>query len=186
MRQQYLCVPSWLNNVLHFSSPRRNLAKLNAPKTIPTSSPSLENRTRSNRTPKNSSEMEKPSSSQIQVKFNSSLDRFYYKPPTPNLLAFTGVTYAHGPSRQPTACRFLTCSLSTATGSNQDCGDSLDHLYENYKNIFIFKLAWLIQVQVDFSPIQWSMLWSSLVEGDEQLDCPNSQTTMELWHACVA
>ena len=28
--------------------------------------------------------------------------------------------------------------------------------------------------------------WSSLVEGDEQLDRPNSQTTMELCHACVA
>ena len=25
--------------------------------------------------------------------------------------------------------------------------------------------------------------WSSLVEGDKQLDWPNSQTTMELWHA---
>ena len=28
--------------------------------------------------------------------------------------------------------------------------------------------------------------WSSLVEGDEQLDRPNSQTTMELCHARVA
>ena len=28
--------------------------------------------------------------------------------------------------------------------------------------------------------------WSSLVEGDEQLDRAKSQTTMELWHACVA
>ena len=28
--------------------------------------------------------------------------------------------------------------------------------------------------------------WSSLVEGDEQLDQPNSQTTMELCHVCVA
>ena len=28
--------------------------------------------------------------------------------------------------------------------------------------------------------------WSSLVEGDEQLDRPNSQTTMECCHACVA
>ena len=27
--------------------------------------------------------------------------------------------------------------------------------------------------------------WSSLVEGDEQLDRPNSQTTTELCHACV-
>ena len=27
---------------------------------------------------------------------------------------------------------------------------------------------------------------SSLVEGDEQLDWPNSQTTTELCHACVA
>ena len=27
--------------------------------------------------------------------------------------------------------------------------------------------------------------WSSLVEGDEQLDQPNSQTTMELCNACV-
>ena len=28
--------------------------------------------------------------------------------------------------------------------------------------------------------------WSSLVEGDEQLDRPNSQTTMKLCHECVA
>ena len=28
--------------------------------------------------------------------------------------------------------------------------------------------------------------WSSLVEGDEQLDQPNIQTTMDLCHACVA
>ena len=30
------------------------------------------------------------------------------------------------------------------------------------------------------------LAWSSLVEGDEQLDQRNSQTTMELCHACVA
>ena len=28
--------------------------------------------------------------------------------------------------------------------------------------------------------------WSSLVEGDEQLDWPNSHTTMELCNVCVA
>ena len=28
--------------------------------------------------------------------------------------------------------------------------------------------------------------WSCLVEGDEQLDWPNSQTSMELCHAYVA
>ena len=27
--------------------------------------------------------------------------------------------------------------------------------------------------------------WSSLEEGDEQLDQPNSQTTFELCHACI-
>ena len=27
--------------------------------------------------------------------------------------------------------------------------------------------------------------WSSLVEGDEQQDWPNSQTCMNLCHACV-
>ena len=32
----------------------------------------------------------------------------------------------------------------------------------------------------------WNKAWSSLVEGDEQLSRPNSQTTMELCHACVA
>ena len=35
-------------------------------------------------------------------------------------------------------------------------------------------------------PIWEYVAWSSLVEGDEQLDRPNSQTTMELCHACVA
>ena len=28
--------------------------------------------------------------------------------------------------------------------------------------------------------------WSSLVEGDEQLDRPNSHTTMELCYSCLA
>ena len=37
-------------------------------------------------------------------------------------MAFTGVTNAHGPSPQPTACRSPTCSLMTATGSNQALG----------------------------------------------------------------
>ena len=30
-------------------------------------------------------------------------------------MAFSGVTYPHGPSPQPTACRPLACSLITAT-----------------------------------------------------------------------
>ena len=30
------------------------------------------------------------------------------------------------------------------------------------------------------------LVWSSLVEGDEQLDRPNSQTTMEFCHSCAA
>ena len=34
-------------------------------------------------------------------------------------MAFTGVTNAHGPSPQPTACRSPSCCLTTATGSNQ-------------------------------------------------------------------
>ena len=38
--------------------------------------------------------------------------------------------------------------------------------------------------------LQWTWhfnsAWSSLVEGDEQLERPNSQTTMELCHARVA
>ena len=33
---------------------------------------------------------------------------------------------------------------------------------------------------------QWQRPQSSSVEGDEQLDWPNSQTTMELCPACVA
>ena len=31
-----------------------------------------------------------------------------------------------------------------------------------------------------------ALAWSSIEEGDEQLDQPNSKTTMELCHACVA
>ena len=34
-------------------------------------------------------------------------------------MAFTVVANAHGPSPQPTAFRSPTCSLMTATGSNQ-------------------------------------------------------------------
>ena len=40
-------------------------------------------------------------------------------------MAFTGVTNAHGPSPQPTACRSPTCSLTTSTGSNQAQGKIL-------------------------------------------------------------
>ena len=32
---------------------------------------------------------------------------------------------------------------------------------------------------------KWPSPWSSLVEVDEQLDWPNSQSTMEFCHACV-
>ena len=39
--------------------------------------------------------------------------------PAANLVAFTGVTNAHGLSPQPTACRSPSFSLKTATGSNQ-------------------------------------------------------------------
>ena len=45
-----------------------------------------------------------------------------FKNPTPNLMAFTWVTNAHGPSPQPTAFRSPTSyllGLTTATGSNQ-------------------------------------------------------------------
>ena len=38
---------------------------------------------------------------------------------SPILMAFTGVTNAHGPLPQPTACRSPKCSLTTTTGSNQ-------------------------------------------------------------------
>ena len=37
-----------------------------------------------------------------------------------------------------------------------------------------------------FLPGKLGIPWSSLVEGDEQVDQPNSQTTMELCHARVA
>ena len=33
---------------------------------------------------------------------------------------------------------------------------------------------------------RWAGPWSSLVEGDEQLDWANKQTTLKLCHACVA
>ena len=47
------------------------------------------------------------------------LPQFLFLCPTPILMAFIGVTNAHGPSPQPTACRSPICSLITATGSNQ-------------------------------------------------------------------
>ena len=40
-------------------------------------------------------------------------------------MTFIGVTNAHGPSPQPTACRSPTCSLMIATGSNQAQGNLL-------------------------------------------------------------
>ena len=39
--------------------------------------------------------------------------------PTPTLMAFTGVTNAHGPSPQSKACRSPLNSLTTLTGSNK-------------------------------------------------------------------
>ena len=39
--------------------------------------------------------------------------------PTPILMPFTGVTNAHGPSPQPTACRSSKFSLRITTESNQ-------------------------------------------------------------------
>ena len=38
----------------------------------------------------------------------------------------------------------------------------------------------------EYSYLHCRRQWSSLVEGDEQLDWPNSQTTVELFHASVA
>ena len=43
-------------------------------------------------------------------------------------MAFTGVTNAHGPSPQPTACRSPSCSLTAATGSNQAQSKVLTYL----------------------------------------------------------
>ena len=51
-----------------------------------------------------------------------------FQSPTPTQMAFTGVTYAQGPSPQPTACRSLSCSLMTVTGSNQALRQDLTYL----------------------------------------------------------
>ena len=60
-------------------------------------------------------------SSMNRVFFSSviALVQSFFKSPNPTLMAFTGVTNAHGPSPHPTACRSPSCSLTTATGSNQ-------------------------------------------------------------------
>ena len=42
-------------------------------------------------------------------------------------MAFTGVTNAHRPSSQPTACTSPTCSLTPSTGSNQAPGKVLTY-----------------------------------------------------------
>ena len=41
-------------------------------------------------------------------------------------------------------------------------------------------------VHHSFSVTYKANQWSSLEEGDEQLELPNSQTIMEICHACVA
>ena len=51
-----------------------------------------------------------------------------FQSPIPTQMAFTGVTYAHGSSPQPTACRSLSCSLMTVTGSNQALRQDLTYL----------------------------------------------------------
>ena len=48
---------------------------------------------------------------------NFKISFIVFDSPTPTLMAFTGVTNAHGPSPQPVACRSPSCSLTTATGS---------------------------------------------------------------------
>ena len=44
------------------------------------------------------------------------------------LMAFNGVTNAHGPSPQPTACKSPSCSLTTAKGSNQAQGNLIQQI----------------------------------------------------------
>ena len=41
-------------------------------------------------------------------------------------------------------------------------------------------------IQYEMTKNKYDIPWSSLVEGVEQLDRPNSQTTMELSHAFAA
>ena len=54
--------------------------------------------------------------------------KYFFISPTPTLMAFTGVTNAHGPSPKPTACRSPSCSLTTASKSIVLCQHWRDKL----------------------------------------------------------
>ena len=45
---------------------------------------------------------------------------------------------------------------------------------------------WSLKTHLYRAATSWTYSRSSLVEGDEQLDRPNSQTTMEFCHSCAA
>ena len=61
---------------------------------------------------------------------------------------------------------------------------SLLFLWEPNCAYFIETMMMVIGHSEDFFKLLHP--WSSLVKGDEQLDRPNSQKTLELCHACVA
>ena len=53
---------------------------------------------------------------------------------------------------------------------------------QHQHNLQLFCLDYFFR----FRPSESAYAWSSLVEGDEQLNWPNSQITLELCHACAA
>ena len=79
---------------------------------------------------------------------------------------------------------FLSClEIGSVTGSRQ----TMFHTWEaNLEKKVITCPNIFYDLQSFYYPINRPRVWSSLVEGDEQLDRPNSQTTMELCRKCVA
>ena len=66
----------------------------------------------------------------------------------------------------------------------------MNDLYSECGPFYLFRSILRLACAAYFLILQHNSIplepWSSLVKGDEQLDQPNSQTTMELCHASVA
>ena len=113
---------------------------------------------------------------------------FFLIQPHSHLMAFTGVTNAHGPSPQPTACRSPSYSLATATGSNQatkqvlnlPCPRSLGWMGEQIRcqHILVSSFA--------CTPPWWSSL--AIITSNHCISrvYPMMQHPVQPWNQCLA
>ena len=84
---------------------------------------------------------------------------------TATLMAFTGITNAHGPSPYATACKPPTCSLTTTTGSNRANVKVSNY---NAKEVWGGWGSSFVATYLD-QPIQLYSQWSSIITSNHDL-----------------